>query len=201
MKINSVRALIVVGFFIVILSLIGFFLPVILKKDLQTHYLSGAKLGVPFELIDSNGNKITESAFVGSPTVLFFGFTHCPNVCPIALHRLSLLIEKLGEDQNKLNVYFITLDPERDNWKILNNYLSVFNNRIIGITGESKKIEALTKSWGVYSKKVPLNGENYTIDHTSLIFLLKSDGNFLKTIDFEDDFELSLKEIKKLLEF
>jgi protein SCO1/2 len=200
-KINSVRALIVVGFFIVILSLIGFFLPVILKKDLQTHYLSGAKLGVPFELIDSNGNKITESAFVGSPTVLFFGFTHCPNVCPIALHRLSLLIEKLGEDQNKLNVYFITLDPERDNWKILNNYLSVFNNRIIGITGESKKIEALTKSWGVYSKKVPLNGENYTIDHTSLIFLLKSDGNFLKTIDFEDDFELSLKEIKKLLEF
>jgi protein SCO1/2 len=200
-KINSVRALIVVGFFIVILSLIGLFLPVILKKDLQTHYLSGAKLGVPFELIDSNGNKITESAFVGSPTVLFFGFTHCPNVCPIALHRLSLLIEKLGEDQNKLNVYFITLDPERDNWKILNNYLSVFNNRIIGITGESKKIEALTKSWGVYSKKVPLNGENYTIDHTSLIFLLKSDGNFLKTIDFEDDFELSLKEIKKLLEF
>ena len=201
MKINSVRALIVVGFFIVILSLIGLFLPVILKKDLQTHYLSGAKLGVPFELIDSNGNKITESAFVGSPAVLFFGFTHCPNVCPIALHRLSLLIEKLGEDQNKLNVYFITLDPERDNWKILNNYLSVFNNRIIGITGESKKIEALTKSWGVYSKKVPLNGENYTIDHTSLIFLLKSDGNFLKTIDFEDDFELSLKEIKKLLEF
>ena len=201
MKINSVRALIVVGFFIVILSLIGLFLPVILKKDLQTHYLSGAKLGVPFELIDSNGNKITESAFVGSPTVLFFGFTHCPNVCPIALHRLSLLIEKLGEDQNKLNVYFITLDPERDNWKILNNYLSVFNNRIIGITGESKKIEALTKSWGVYSKKVPLDGENYTIDHTSLIFLLKSDGNFLKTIDFEDDFELSLKEIKKLLEF
>ncbi len=201
MKINSVRALIIVGFSILTLSLIGLFLPVILKKDLQTHYSFGAKLGVPFELIDSNGNKITESAFVGSPTILFFGFTHCPNVCPIALHRLSLLIEKLGEDQNKLNVYFITLDPERDNWKILNNYLSVFNNRIIGITGESKKIEALTKSWGVYSKKVPLNGENYTIDHTSLIFLLKSDGNFLKTIDFEDDFELSLKEIKKLLEF
>ncbi len=201
MKINSVRALIIVGFSILTLSLIGLFLPVILKKDLQTHYSFGAKLGVPFELIDSNGNKITESAFVGSPTILFFGFTHCPNVCPIALHRLSLLIEKLGEDQNKLNVYFITLDPERDNWKILNNYLSVFNNRIIGITGESKKIEALTKSWGVYSKKVPLDGENYTIDHTSLIFLLKSDGNFLKTIDFEDDFELSLKEIKKLLEF
>jgi protein SCO1/2 len=200
-KINSVRALIIVGFSILTLSLIGLFLPVILKKDLQTHYSFGAKLGVPFELIDSNGNKITESAFVGSPTILFFGFTHCPNVCPIALHRLSLLIEKLGEDQNKLNVYFITLDPERDNWKILNNYLSVFNNRIIGITGESKKIEALTKSWGVYSKKVPLDGENYTIDHTSLIFLLKSDGNFLKTIDFEDDFELSLKEIKKLLEF
>ncbi len=201
MKINSVRALIIVGFSILILSLFGLFLPGILKKDIQTHYSNEAKLGTSFELIDSNGNKITESAFVGSPTVLFFGFTHCPNVCPIALHRLSLLIEKLGKDQNKLNAYFITLDPERDSWEVLNNYLSVFNNRIIGITGESKKIKVLAKSWGVYSKKVPLDGENYTIDHTSLIFLLKSDGNFLKTIDFEDDFELSLKEIKKLLKF
>ena len=201
MKINSVRALIIAAFSILILSLFGLFLPSILKKDIQTHYSTEAKPGTPFELIDSNGNKITEAAFVGFPTVLFFGFTHCPNVCPIALHRLSLLIEKLGEDQNKLNVYFITLDPERDNWKVLNNYLSVFNSRIIGITGESKKIEALTKSWGVYSKKVPLDGENYTIDHTSLIFLLKSDGNFLKTIDFKDDFESSLKEIKKLLKF
>jgi protein SCO1/2 len=200
-KINSVRALIIAAFSIFILSLIGLFLPNILKKDIQTHYSSEAKLGIPFELIDTNGNKITESAFVGSPTVLFFGFTHCPNVCPIALHRLSLLIEKLGKDQNRLNAYFITLDPDRDTWKVLNNYLSVFNDRIIGITGESNKIKALAKSWGVYSKKVPLDGENYTIDHTSLIFLLKSDGNFLKTIDFEDDFEIPLKEIKKLLKF
>jgi len=200
-KINSVRALIIVGFSILTLSLFGLFLPGILKKDIQTHYSTEAKPGTPFELIDSNGNKITESAFIGSPTVLFFGFTHCPNVCPIVLHRLSLLIEKLGKDQNKLNAYFITLDPERDSWKVLNNYLSVFNNRIIGITGESKRIKALAKSWGVYSKRVLLDGGNYTIDHTSLIFLLKSDGNFLKTIDFEDDFELSLNEIKKLLKF
>ena len=201
MKINSVRTLIIAGFSISILALIGLFLPSILKKDLQTHYSTEVKIGAPFELIDSNGNKITESAFVGSPAVLFFGFTHCPDVCSIALHRLSLLIENLGKDQNRLNAYFITLDPERDSWKVLNNYLSAFNNRIIGITGESKKIKALAKSWGVYSKKVLPDGGNYIIDHTSLIFLLKSDGNFLKTIDFKEDFELSLKEIKKLLEF
>ena len=201
MKINSVRALIIVGFSIITLTLIGLFLPTILKKDNEIQYASEAKLGIPFELTDSNGNKITEAVFVGSPSVLFFGFTHCPSICPLALHRLSLLIESLGKDQNRLNAYFITLDPERDTWKVLNNYLSFFNNRIIGITGDSKKIKALAKSWGIYSKKVPLDGENYTIDHTSLIFLLKSDGNFLKTIDFEDDFELSLKEIKKLLKF
>ena len=201
MRINSVRTLIIVGFSILILTLIGLFLPSILKKDLQTHYSTEAKMGTPFELIDSNGNKITESAFVGSPAVLFFGFTHCPDVCSIALHRLSLLIDKLDENQNRLNAYFITLDPERDSWKVLNNYLSAFNNRIIGITGESKKIKALAKSWGVYSKKVLPDGGNYIIDHTSLIFLLKSDGSFLKTINFKDDFELSLKEIKKLLEF
>jgi len=199
MKINSVRALIIAGFSILILSLIGLLLPSILKKNFQTQYSSEAKLGASFELIDSNGNKITEAAFVGSPTVLFFGFTHCPTVCPLALHRLSLLIEKLGKDQNKLKAYFITLDPERDTWKVLNKYLTGFNNRIIGITGESEKIKILAKSWGIYSKKVPLDGDNYSIDHTALIFLLKSNGNFLKTIDFEDDFELSLKEIKKLL--
>ena len=103
MKINSVRTLIIAGFFISILILIGLFLTSILKKDLQTHYSTEAKMGTPFELIDSNGNKITESAFVGSPTVLFFGFTHCPDVCPTALHRLSLLIENLVKDQNILN--------------------------------------------------------------------------------------------------
>ncbi len=199
MKINSVRALIIVGFSILILSLISLLLPSILKKNFQTQYSSEVKLGASFELIDSNGNKITEAAFVGSPTVLFFGFTHCPTVCPLALHRLSLLIEKLGKDQKKLKAYFITLDPERDTWKVLNKYLTGFNNRIIGITGESEKIKILAKSWGIYSKKVPLDGDNYSIDHTALIFLLKSNGNFLKTIDFEDDFELSLKEIKKLL--
>jgi protein SCO1/2 len=199
MKINSVRALIIVGFSILILSLISLLLPSILKKNFQTQYSSEAKLGSSFELIDSNGSKITEAAFVGSPTVLFFGFTHCPTVCPLALHRLSLLIEKLGKDQKKLKVYFITLDPERDSWKVLNKYLTGFNNRIIGITGESEKIKILAKSWGIYSKKVPLDGDNYSIDHTALIFLLKSNGNFLKTIDFEDDFELSIKEIKKLL--
>ena len=199
MKINSVRALIIVGFSILILSLISLLLPSIFKKNFQTQYSSEAKLGASFELIDSNGNKITEAAFVGSPTVLFFGFTHCPTVCPLALHRLSLLIEKLGKDQNKLKAYFITLDPERDTWKVLNKYLTGFNNRIIGITGESEKIKILAKSWGIYSKKVPLDGDNYSIDHTALIFLLKNNGNFLKTIDFEDDFELSLKEIKKLL--
>ena len=201
MRINLVRTLIIVGFSILILTLIGLFLPSILKKDLQTHYSTEAKMGTPFELIDSNGNKITESAFVGSPAFLFFGFTHCPDVCSIALHRLSLLIDKLGENQNRLNACFITLDPERDSWKVLNNYLSAFNNRIIGITGEPKKIRALAKSWGVYSKKVLPDGGNYIIDHTSLIFLLKSDGSFLKTINFKDDFELSLKEIKKLLKF
>ena len=199
MKINSVRALIIVGFSILILSLISLLLPSILKKNFQTQYSSEVKLGASFELIDSNGNKITEAAFVGSPTVLFFGFTHCPTVCPLALHRLSLLIEKLGKDQNKLKAYFITLDPERDTWRVLNKYLTGFNNRIIGITGESEKIKILAKSWGIYSKKVPLDGDNYSIDHTALIFLLKNNGNFLKTIDFEDDFELSLKEIKKLL--
>ena len=197
MKINSTRVLIILS--LSVLIVIGLLLSNIINKNVQTEYSSTTKLGIPFELIDSNGNKITEKAFIGSPTVLFFGFAHCPDVCPLTLHRISLLMEKLEKKQNKLNVYFITLDPERDTWKFLNEYLTTFNDRIVGITGESKKIKALAKSWGIHSKKVSSEGENYLIDHTGLIILLDKNGNFLNTIDYKDDFELSLKVIKSIL--
>ena len=197
MKINSIRVLIILS--LSVLIVIGLLLSNIINKNVQTEYSSTTKLGIPFELIDSNGNKITEKAFIGSPTVLFFGFAHCPDVCPLTLHRISLLMEKLGNKQNKLNVYFITLDPERDTWEFLNEYLTTFNDRIVGITGESKKIKALAKSWGIHSKKVSSQGENYLIDHTGLVILLDQNGNFSSTIDYKDDFESSLKAIKSIL--
>lgn len=197
MKINSIRVLIILSFSVLIVT--GFLLSNIIKKNAQIEYSSTTKLGIPFELVDSNGNKITEKALIGSPTALFFGFAHCPDVCPLTLHRISLLMEKLGNQQNKLNVYFITLDPERDTWKFLNEYLTTFNHRIVGITGESNKIKALAKSWGIHSKKVSSEGENYLIDHTGLIILLDKNGNFLNTIDYKDDFESSLKLIKSIL--
>ena len=197
MKMNSTRALIILSLSVLIAT--ALLLSNIINKNVQTEYSSTTKLGIPFELIDSNGNKITEKAFIGSPTALFFGFAHCPDVCPLTLHRISLLMEKLGNKQNKLNVYFITLDPERDTWKFLNEYLTTFNDGIVGITGESKKIKALAKSWGIHSKKVSSEGENYLIDHTGLVILLDKNGNFLNTIDYKDDFELSLKAIKSIL--
>ena len=197
MKMNSTRALIILSLSVLIVT--GFLLFNIINKNVQIEYSSTTKLGIPFELIDSNGNKISEKALIGSPTALFFGFAHCPDVCPLTLHRISLLMEKLGNKQNKLNVYFITLDPERDTWKFLNEYLTTFNHRIVGITGESNKIKALAKSWGIHSKKVSSEGENYLIDHTGLIILLDKNGNFLNTIDYKDDFESSLKLIKSIL--
>jgi len=197
MKINSIRVLIILSFSVLIVT--GFLLSNIINKNVQTEYSSTTKLGIPFELIDSNGNKITEKAFIGSPTALFFGFAHCPDVCPLTLHRMSLLMEKLGKKQNKLKVYFITLDPKRDTWQFLNEYLKSFNERIVGITGESKKIKALAKSWGIHSKKVSSQGENYLIDHTGLVILLDQNGNFSSTIDYKDDFESSLKAIKSIL--
>ena len=197
MKINSIRVLIILSFSVLIVT--GFLLSNIINKNAQIEYSSTAKLGIPFELVDSNGNKITEKALIGSPTALFFGFAHCPDVCPLTLHRMSLLMEKLGKKQNKLKVYFITLDPKRDTWQFLNEYLKSFNERIVGITGESKKIKALAKSWGIHSKKVSSQGENYLIDHTGLVILLDQNGNFSSTIDYKDDFESSLKAIKSIL--
>ena len=110
---------------------------------------------------------------------MFFGFTHCPEVCPTALFDISEILNKLGPDADKVNALFITVDPERDTPAVLKDYLSSFNPRLIGVGGDADALAAVAKAYRVYYKKVPLKDGDYTMDHTAIVYLMDKNGQFV----------------------
>ncbi|PYE89340.1 SCO family protein [Phyllobacterium leguminum] len=157
------------------------------------------ELGAPFSLVDQDGKPITEKALVGHPSVLFFGFTHCPDVCPTTLYELSGLLKKLGDEGKDLRAFFITVDPERDTPDIMKAYTGNFTDRITGITGDPAEIAKLIKGWKVYARKVPLEDGGYTMDHTASVFLLDRDGRFKGTIAYRENSDAALEKLKRLV--
>lgn len=156
-------------------------------------------IGQPFNLVDHNGNPITEKAFEGSPTAVFFGFTHCPEVCPTTLYEMASWLNTLGADGQSIKVFFITVDPERDTPEIMKSYVSNFTDRIVGITGKPDDIAELAKSWHVYWNKVPLQSGDYTMDHTASVFLVDAQGNFKSTIAFRENTDTAVAKLRKLV--
>ena len=173
-------------------------LPIVLSiQDEKEDYVASIK-GSDFSLNDVNNNLITEKSFQGPLTALFFGFTHCPDVCPMTLNKLTILLEELKKDKKTLKVFFISIDPERDTPKVMKDYLSSFDGKFTGITGEPEKIFTLSKSWGIKSEKIFSENGEYTVNHSSPIILLK-DGKYVNRITHHDDIKESLKIIKKYL--
>lgn len=136
-------------------------------------------VGGPFRLTDQNGKTITDHDLKGKPFLVFFGFTHCPEVCPTALFDMSEVFGKLGPDAEKLNALFITVDPERDTPEKLKEYLSSFNPRLVGVGGDADALAAVAKAYRVYYKKIPLKDGDYTMDHTAIVYLMDKNGQFV----------------------
>ena len=159
--------------------------------------------GVPFALTTQTGAPITEAAFRGKPTALFFGFTHCPEVCPTTLFELDGWLKTVDPDGTKLNAYFVTVDPERDTPEVMNQYVSNVSSRITGISGPPDKVLAMAKGFRVYFKKVPSDPEkpdgDYTMDHTASVFLLDATGDFAGTIAYEENPEVAVKKLENLV--
>jgi protein SCO1/2 len=173
-------------------------LPLVLSiQDKKEDYVASIT-GSSFSLTDINNNQITEKSFQGPITALFFGFTHCPDVCPMTLNKLTILLEELKKDKKTLKVFFISIDPERDTPKVMKDYLSSFDGKFTGVTGEPEKIFTLSKSWGIKSEKIFSENGEYTVNHSSPIILLK-DGKYVNRITHHDDIKESLKIIKKYL--
>jgi len=173
-------------------------LPIILSiQDKKDEYVASVT-GSSFSLKDVNNNTITEKSFEGPATALFFGFTNCPDVCPMTLNKLTLILDELKKEKKTLRVFFISIDPKRDTPSVMKSYLSSFENTIVGITGESEKIFVLSKSWGIKSQKIFSEDGDYTVDHSSPVLLLKN-GKYTDRITHHDNIEESLKIIKRIL--
>ncbi|HEY4774222.1 MAG TPA: SCO family protein [Xanthobacteraceae bacterium] len=138
-----------------------------------------AAVGGPFRLIDQDGRPISDEDLKGKPFLVFFGFTHCPDVCPTALFEVSEVLRRLGPDADRTAALFVTVDPERDTPDKLKDYLASFDRHLRGVTGDPAAVAALAKAYRAYYKKVPLEAGGYTMDHTALVYLMDKNGRFV----------------------
>ena len=138
-----------------------------------------AAIGGPFKLTDQNGQTVTDQDLKGHPFLVFFGFTHCPDICPQTLFEISQVLHTLGPDAERTGALFITVDPERDTPAVIKDYLSNFDPHLHGLTGDQASVNAALRAYRVYAKKVPLEGGDYTMDHTAVVYLMDKDGHFV----------------------
>ena len=174
-------------------------LPIMLSIQEKKEDIVASYAGSTFTLTDVNNEPITEKSFQGPLTAIFFGFTNCPDVCPMTLANLDQVIEKLDDTENKkLKVFFVSIDPERDSPQIIKDYLDSFKNKIYGITGDPQKVFLLSKSWGVLSEKVFDEDGSYLINHSSSILLLNK-GKYIDRISHHETTDNIFKIIKNYL--
>jgi protein SCO1/2 len=157
-----------------------------------------ASIGGPFHLTDQNGRMVTERDLKGAPFLVFFGFTHCPEVCPTTLFEVSEILRKLGPDADRVRALFITIDPDRDTSAALKDYLSSFDPRMLGLTGDPAEIAAVAKAYRVYYKKVPLE-QDYTMDHTTIVYLMDKEGRFVSPFNLKRTTEAAAADLRRYL--
>jgi protein SCO1/2 len=156
-------------------------------------------IGGPFTLTDQNGKPITDNDMKGKPFLVFFGYTHCPDVCPTSLFEISELMHALGKDADKTRAMFITVDPERDTPAVMKDYLSSFDPHLIGATGDRKQIDAAEKVYRVYAQKVPTGNGDYSMDHTALIYLMDKQGRFVAPFNLKRSPEAAAADLRKYM--
>jgi protein SCO1/2 len=163
------------------------------------HSTQSSSVGGPFTLTDQNGNTVTDATFKGEPFLVFFGFTHCPDVCPTTLYEMSEVLKRLGPDAKKTAALFVTVDPERDTPEKMKQYVSSFHPRIFGLTGTPAQIDAIKKEYRVYSKKVPTKDGDYTMDHTAVVYLMDKNGRFVAPFNMARSADEAAADLQKRL--
>jgi protein SCO1 len=158
-----------------------------------------AAIGGPFQLTDQNGKAFTDKNLKGKPTLIFFGYTHCPDVCPTSLFEISEVLRALGKDADKVNAVFISVDPERDTTAAMKDYLSSFDPHLEGLSGDPAETAKVITSYRVYAKKVPTKDGDYTMDHTALIYLMDRDGRFVSPFNLKRTPEEAAVDLKRYL--
>ena len=162
--------------------------------------LAPASRPAPFVLTDQDGRRFDSAALSGRVGLVFFGFTHCPDVCPTTLATMSNLLNALGADAAEVQPVFISVDPQRDRPDILKAFRNLFDTRIVMLTGSPSEIAAVAKAFHVFYRAQPADASgNYTIDHTASVFLIDRDGRFRSTFDFHEDEQVILEKVRLLI--
>ena len=156
-------------------------------------------IGGPFKLVDQNGKPVTDADMKGHPFLVFFGYTHCPDICPTTLFEVSEVMRALGPDADRTGALFITVDPERDTPSALKDYLSSFDPHLRGLTGDRAAIEAAEKAYRVYAKKVPAENGDYSMDHTALVYLMDKQGRSVAPFKLNRKPEAAAAELRRYL--
>jgi protein SCO1/2 len=174
------RLLVPAAAFLFGLAVLGVTLALTLTPSSRT---GSAAIGGPFKLVSHEGRTVTEADFAGRPHLVFFGFTHCPDVCPTTLFQISEVLRATGTKGRDLRALFFTVDPERDTPDVLRSYLASFDERIVGLTGDSAAVESAVKAFRVFARKVPTTDGDYTMEHTSIVYLMDGDNRFVSTFN------------------
>lgn len=191
---NSRLALVLSAF---MLGLVVFFGAIFLVGGRENGVPTASAIGGPFSLTDQDGKTVTDTDFKGKPLLVFFGYTHCPDVCPTTLFEVSEVLRALGGDAGKAGALFISIDPERDTPSVMKDYLSSFDPHLRGLTGSVDQITAAEKTYRVYAKKVPGTNGEYTMDHTALVYLMDKQGRFVAPFNLKRTPDLAAADLKK----
>jgi protein SCO1/2 len=160
---------------------------------------AASAIGGPFQLVDQNGSAVSDKNLLGKPSIIFFGFTHCPDVCPTSLFEMSEVLKAMGPDASRMNAYFVSVDPERDTPQVMKDYLGSFDPGLKGLTGSPEAVAEIVSGYRVYAKKVPLKDGDYTMDHTALIYLMDKTGRFVAPFNLKRRPEDAAADLKKYL--
>ena len=158
-----------------------------------------AAVGGPFQLVDQDGKTVSDADMKGRPFLVFFGYTHCPDVCPTTLFEMSQMLHALGPDAGRIGALFITIDPERDTPAVLKDYLASFDPHLRGLTGGPAAVDAALKAYRVYAKKVPLKDGDYTMDHTAVVYLMDKNGRFVAPFNMKRTAEAEAADVRGYL--
>ena len=164
-----------------------------------TGAIQAAAIGGPFRLIDQDGQPFSNEDLKGKTFLVFFGFTHCPDVCPTTLFDMSEIMRNLGAEADRTAALFISVDPERDTAEAMKDYMSSFDPHVRGLTGNAEALAAVAKAYRVYYKKVPLDGGDYTMDHTAIVYLMDKEGRFVSPFNMKRSAEVAAADLRKRL--
>lgn len=199
MSVQAARVLLMLGAFLAGLVLLTAVTFIVTGRSPAPLPPAASAIGGPFELVSHQGKTITEQDFKGKPFLVFFGFTHCPDICPTTLFEISEILRAMGNDGDRVGVLFVTVDPERDTPDLMRDYLSSFDPRVVGGTGDAEAIRKVEKTYRAYSKQIPLKEGGYTMDHSTVVYLMDREGRFVAPFNINRPPEQAAKDLRRYL--